>query len=74
VEPEGSLPDSRESTTGPYTELNEPKTLKLFPVRSVLVLSSHLRLGISCGLFSSSLKEYTARRHSKDKLDNDIGK
>jgi hypothetical protein len=54
MEPEDSLQCSQEPTTGFYPEPDEsnqhPQTIYL---RSILILSSHVRLGLSNGLFSS---------------------
>jgi hypothetical protein len=56
MEPEGSLPCSQKPTAGPYTEPaeygspNNPICL-----RSILILSSDLRLGLPSGLFPSAL-------------------
>jgi hypothetical protein len=44
MEPEGSLPCSQEPSTGPYSE----------SLRSILILSTHLRLGLPSGLAISS--------------------
>jgi hypothetical protein len=41
MEPESSLPCSQEPSTGPYPE----------PDQSILILNSHLRLGLPSGLF-----------------------
>jgi hypothetical protein len=46
MEPEGSLPCSQEPSTGPYP-------VHPTPLRSILILSSHLRLGLPRGLFPS---------------------
>jgi hypothetical protein len=45
MEPEGSLPCSQEPATGPYPEPHD--------LRVILILSSHLILGLPSGLFSS---------------------
>jgi len=48
MEPEMSLPCSVEPATGPYRKLDEskPKPHILFLLRSILILSSNIRLGL----------------------------
>jgi hypothetical protein len=55
MEPEGSLPCSQEPATGHYPELHasSPHLSILFLLKSILILSSHLRLGLPNGLFPS---------------------
>jgi hypothetical protein len=55
MEPEGSLPHSQELSTCPYPEPNQssPRQPNLPLKRSILILSTHLRLGIPIGLFPS---------------------
>jgi len=55
MESEGSLPCSQEPTTGAYPEPHafSPHLLTLFPLRSTVILSSHLCLGLLSGLFPS---------------------
>jgi hypothetical protein len=48
MEPGGSLPCSQEPSTGPYSEPSHPISL-----RSTLILSTHLRLGLPSGLLPS---------------------
>jgi hypothetical protein len=57
MEPEGSPPCSQEPATCPYPEPNEsnPQPQTLIPPRSILMLSSHPRLGIPSGLLPSGL-------------------
>jgi hypothetical protein len=53
MEPEGSLPCSQEPSTGPYPEpdRSSPYHPILSLLRSILILSTHLRLGLPSGLF-----------------------
>jgi hypothetical protein len=55
MEPEGSLPCSQELSTGPYPEADRssPYHPILSPLRSILILSTHLRLGLPNGLLPS---------------------
>jgi hypothetical protein len=55
MEPEGSLPHSQVPATCPYPEPAKSRSILLDPTswRSILVLSSHPRLDIPSGLFSS---------------------
>jgi hypothetical protein len=56
MEPEGSLPYSNKPATGPYPKPAEFSS----PHRSsILMLSSHLRLGLPSGLFPSDLATKT---------------
>jgi hypothetical protein len=48
MEPEGSLPHPQELSTCPYPELDQSS-----PHRPILILSTHLRLGLPSGLFPS---------------------
>jgi hypothetical protein len=50
MEPEGSMPCSQEPSTGPYPEPHPSNPISL---RSILILTTHLRLGIPIGLFPS---------------------
>jgi hypothetical protein len=53
-EPEGSTPYSQQSATGPYHEPTESTTHpQLVSQRSILIPSSHLRLGLPSGLLPS---------------------
>jgi hypothetical protein len=51
MEPEGSLPCSQEPSTGSYPEPNQSSPYH--PNLSILILSTHLRLGLPSGLFPS---------------------
>jgi hypothetical protein len=55
MEPEGSLSCSQEPSTGPYPEPDHanPSHPILSLVRSILMLYTHLRLGLPSGLFPS---------------------
>jgi hypothetical protein len=48
MELEGSLPCSQEPSTGPYPE---PDQCSPISPRSILILSTHLRLGLPSGVF-----------------------
>jgi hypothetical protein len=50
TEPKGSLPCSQEPSTGPYPEPDRSNPISL---RSILILPTHLRLGLPSGLFPS---------------------
>jgi hypothetical protein len=51
METEGSLPSSQQPSTDPYSEPDEssPQPHKSFPLRSVLIVYSYLRLGLKSG-------------------------
>jgi hypothetical protein len=55
MEPEGLLPFSQELSTGPYPQPDQssPCHTILSLLRSILILSIHLRLGLTDGLFPS---------------------
>jgi len=55
MEPEGSLPCSQKPATGPYPEPDESSSHvpTLFSLRTILILSSQLRLGLSNGVYHS---------------------
>jgi hypothetical protein len=46
MEPEGSLPCSQEPSTGPYSEPDQSNPSHPIFLRSILILSTHLRLGL----------------------------
>jgi hypothetical protein len=53
MEPEGSLPCSQEPSTGPYPEPDRSQSILSHPIslRSILILSTHLRLGLPRDFF-----------------------
>jgi hypothetical protein len=51
MEPEGSLPCSQELATGPYPKPDQSSPYH--PVLSILILCTHLRIGLPSGLFTS---------------------
>jgi hypothetical protein len=53
MEPEGSSPCSQEPYTGPYPEPDGSSPYHPISLRSILILSTHLRLGLHIGLFPS---------------------
>jgi hypothetical protein len=55
MEPEGSLPCSKEPSNGPYPkQINPIHTISFYlSLRFILTLSIHLYLGLPCGLFPS---------------------
>jgi hypothetical protein len=55
MEHEGSIPCSQEPSTSPYHEPDQYSTYHpiLSFLRSILILSTHLRLGLPSGLFAS---------------------
>jgi hypothetical protein len=60
-EPEGSSPHSWKPAKGPYPERGEstPQPPRTISLRSILIPSSHLRLGLSSGLFFFGLSHQT---------------
>jgi hypothetical protein len=56
MEPEGSLLRSQELSTGPYPKPDESSPYHSISLRSILVLSSNLHLGITSGLFPSGFR------------------
>jgi hypothetical protein len=52
MEPEGSLPYSQDPSTGPHPEPDQSSPYHPI-LRSILILSIHLRLGLPSGLFPS---------------------
>jgi hypothetical protein len=61
MEPEGSLLCSREPSSSPYPEPDEASPYRpiLFLLRSMLMLSSHVRLDLPGGLFPSNFSTKT---------------
>ena len=61
MEPEGSLLHSQASATCPYPgpDQSSPHTHIQPPWRSILILSTHLRLGLPSGLFPSGFPTKT---------------
>jgi hypothetical protein len=54
MEPEGLLPHPQEPATGLYPEPHRSSpTIPSYLLRSILILSTHLRLGLLSGLFPS---------------------
>jgi len=56
MEPEGALLHSQVAATSPYPKPDQsnPCTTILLPEKFILLLSSHLRLGLTGGIFPSS--------------------
>ena len=53
MEPGGSMPQSQWLSDNPYPLRNNPiPRIETISLRSILILSSHLRLGLPKGLFS----------------------
>jgi hypothetical protein len=55
IEPEGSSPCSQDPSTGPYPEPVPSSTYIPSYLTYILILSTHLRLGLPSGLFPSGL-------------------
>jgi hypothetical protein len=54
MEPKGSLPCSHEPSTGSYPEPHQARPYQpILSLRSILIISTHLRLGPPSGLFPS---------------------
>jgi hypothetical protein len=58
MEPEGSLPCSQEPSTGPYPEPDQSNPAHPISLRSILLLTTRLRLGLPSGLFPSGFPTY----------------
>ena len=57
MEPAGSMPNSQGFSSNAYPDPNQTQFLVLIPIslRSILVMSSHLRLGLPKGIFPIGL-------------------
>jgi hypothetical protein len=55
MEHEGTLSCSQEPSTGPYHEPDQSIPSHSVSLRSILILSTHPRLGLPSGLFPSGL-------------------
>jgi hypothetical protein len=53
LEPEGSIPCSQEPPTGPYPKPYQSNPSHPISLRSIIILSNHLHLGLLSGLFPS---------------------
>jgi hypothetical protein len=58
MEPKGSLPCSQEPSTAPYSEPDQSNASHPISLRSILILSTHLRLGLPGGLFPFGIHQY----------------
>ena len=58
MEPGRAMSHSQRLSNNPYPGPNQPKSLAFIPIslRSILILSSHLRLGLIKGLFPVGVK------------------
>jgi hypothetical protein len=66
MEPEDSVPYSQEPSTGPLA-----RWIQLIPphhilVRSILILTSHLRLGLPKGSHTPTASRQASRRQTKE--------
>jgi hypothetical protein len=59
MEPEGSLPYSQEPSTGPWVRWIQSIPSYTISLRSILILSTHLRLRLPSGLFPSDFPLHT---------------
>jgi hypothetical protein len=55
MEHEGSLPSLQELSTGPYPEPDQSNPSHPISLSFILILSTHLRLGLCTGLFPSGI-------------------
>ena len=65
MEPDGSLPHSQQLTTYPYPEPDQSSPCP-YPtsLRSILILSFHLRLGLPSRLLPSGFPNKTVHAHT----------
>jgi hypothetical protein len=70
METKGSLPCSQQPSSGPYPEPDEssPYHPNLSRLKSVLILSTHLRVGLPSGLIFSGLFFKKLKRGLRDHL------
>jgi hypothetical protein len=62
MEPEGSLPCSEEPSTGPCPEPDQSSPYHpILSLWSILILFTHLRLGLPSGVFPSSFPTNTSK-------------
>ena len=59
MEREGSLPSSQQPATWPYSEPDQSTPSQPICLRSILILSFHLRLGLASGLVTSAFPTTT---------------
>jgi hypothetical protein len=59
MEPESSLPFSKQPAARPYPEPDQSRPFRHISLNSIVVLFSHLRLGLPSDLFLSSFPTKT---------------